>query len=438
MNISIFGLGYVGTVSLGCLARDGHRIIGVDVDPLKLEILRQGRTPIIEEGMQELIGGAVASGRVEVTNDAVYGVHNSDISFVCVGTPARANGSQDLAHLLRASEELGAALRSKDGHHLVVIRSTVFPGTVDGMIGPLIAKHSGKLVGRDFDFCAQPEFLREGSSIKDYDNPPYTVVGTDSERAATMLRALFGHLPCEFVVTATRTAEALKYCNNIFHALKITYANEIARLTQAVGVDSHAVLDLVCRDTRLNISRAYMKPGFAFGGSCLPKDLRAVLYAAKSNDVSLPMLGAIMPSNRIHLEHAIDTVLGAGKRTVGLIGLSFKSGTDDLRESPLVAMAERFIGKGLDLCIYDPEVHLSRLVGANRRFIEGSIPHISSLMTESCATLLQRSEIVVVGLNDREVLDALYGHTRDEQLILDLVNVPEPDKLRGRYQGVCW
>jgi GDP-mannose 6-dehydrogenase len=438
MNISIFGLGYVGTVSLGCLARDGHHVIGVDVDQVKLEILRQRRTPIIEEGMQELISGAVASGRVEVTDDAVYGVCHSDMSLVCVGTPALPNGNQDLSNLLRVSEDLGAALRSKQGHHLIVIRSTVFPGTIDGTIRPIIEKHSGKQAGCDFDLCVQPEFLREGSSIKDYDNPPYTVVGTDSERAAAMLRAVFGHLPCEFIVTAQRTAEALKYCNNIFHALKITYANEIARVTQAVGVDSRAVLDLVCRDTRLNISPAYMKPGFAFGGSCLPKDLKAVLYAAKSRDVTVPMLSGIMPSNRIHLDHAIDTVLRDGRRAVGMVGLSFKSGTDDLRDSPLVAMAEQFIGKGLDLSIYDPEVNLSRLVGANRRFIEGSIPHISSLMTDSCAKLLQRSEIVVVGLNDRDVLDALYAGTHDGQLILDLVNISEPERVRGRYQGVCW
>jgi GDP-mannose 6-dehydrogenase len=438
MNLSIFGLGYVGAVSLGCLARDGHRVIGVDVDPTKLDILRRGKTPIIEQGMQELIGDAVASGRVEVTEDAAYAVHNSDVSFVCVGTPSRPNGSQNLSSIVRVSEQLGTAVKSKPDHHLFAIRSTVLPGTVEEVIKPIIEQHSGKRAGEDFDLCVQPEFLREGSSIKDYDDPPYTVVGTDSERAAGVMREIFGHLPCEFLVTSIRTAEALKCCCNIFHAVKITFANEVGRLSQTLGVNARALMDLVCRDTRLNVSTAYLKPGFAFGGSCLPKDLRAILYAAKSNDVSLPMLAAVLPSNQIHIDHAIDLVLGTGRRAVGMIGLSFKSGTDDLRESPLVAMAERFIGKGLDLRIYDPEVQLSRLIGANRRFIEESIPHIASLMIDSCDRLVGGAEVVVVGLNDRAALNALYNHAREEQLILDLVSLPEPGRLRGHYQGVCW
>lgn len=438
MNVSIFGLGYVGAVSLGCLARDGHRIIGVDVDPIKLELIRNGNAPIIEEGIQALITDVVASGRVEVTRDAAHAVNHSDISFICVGTPSRANGSQDLTSIIRVCEQLGDALKAKRDYHVLVIRSTVLPGTIEETLRPILERLSGKRDGEGFDLCVQPEFLREGSSIKDYDHPPFTVLGTDSERAATVVRSIFNHLPCEFVVTSIRTAEALKVCCNIFHAVKVTFANEVGRVSQSLGVDSHALMDLICRDTRLNISPAYLKPGFAFGGSCLPKDLRAMLYAAKSHDVSVPMLAAVLPSNQIHLDQAVDLLLATGKRAIGMVGLSFKSGTDDLRESPLVVMAERFIGKGLSLRIYDPEVNLSRLIGANRRFIEETIPHISSLMTDDCEHLVADADVLIVGLNDRPVLDLLYRAVRPEQLVFDLVKIPEPKRIRGRYQGVCW
>ena len=438
MNVSIFGLGYVGAVSLGCLARDGHHVVGVDLDQTKLDLIRQGATPIIEEGMEGLMNNAKTCGRVNVSDNAMEGVHHSEVSFVCVGTPARSNGSQDLSAIQRLSEQLGSAMKSKAEYHVFVIRSTVFPGTVEDIIAPIIETHSGKRRGRDFDVCFQPEFLREGSSIRDYDNPPFTVVGTDSERAEKVLRDLFGHLPCEFLVTSIRTAEMLKYTCNIFHALKATFANEVGRLSQAMGVDSHSVMDMVCRDTRLNISPAYLKPGFAFGGSCLPKDLKAMLYVAKSQDVSVPMLSNVLTSNAVHIDHAIDAVLESGKKSVGLIGLSFKSGTDDLRESPLVVMAERFIGKGLDLHIYDPEVNVARLMGANRRFIEETIPHIASLMTKNCEHLVEQAEVLIVGLNDKAVMEVLYQRTRDEQMILDLVNIPRKDLIRGNYQGVCW
>jgi GDP-mannose 6-dehydrogenase len=438
MNISIFGLGYVGAVSLGCLARDGHHVVGVDLDQTKLDLIRQGATPIIEEGMECLMTNASTCGRVRVTNNVVDGVHPSEVSFVCVGTPANSNGSQDLSAIRRLSEQVGHAMKSKTGYHVFVIRSTVFPGTVEDIITPIIEEHSGKRRGQDFDVCFQPEFLREGSSIKDYDNPPFTVVGTDSERVEKVLRDLFGHLPCEFLVTSIRTAEMLKYACNIFHALKATFANEVGRLSQAMGVDSHSVMDMVCRDTRLNISPAYLRPGFAFGGSCLPKDLKAMLYVAKSQDVSVPMLSNVLTSNAVHIDHAIDAVLKSGKKSVGLIGLSFKSGTDDLRESPLVVMAERFIGKGLDLHIYDPEVNVARLVGANRRFIEETIPHIASLMTKSCDQLVEQAKVLVVGLSDKPIMEVLYQKTRDEQMIFDLVNIPRKDLVRGSYQGVCW
>ncbi|MCA9473003.1 MAG: nucleotide sugar dehydrogenase [Nitrospirales bacterium] len=438
MKVSIFGLGYVGAVSLGCLARDGHQVVGVDLDQTKLDLIRKGATPIIEEGMEELMRHAGSCGRVEVTNNASDGVHRSEVSFVCVGTPARSNGSQDLTAIQRLSEQVGEAMRTKTDYHVFVIRSTVFPGTVEDIIVPIIEKHAGKQCGKDFDVCFQPEFLREGSSIKDYDNPPFTVIGTASKRAEKVLHDLFGHLPCEFLVTSIRTAEMLKYACNIFHALKATFANEVGRLSQAMGVDSHAVMEMVCRDTRLNISPAYLRPGFAFGGSCLPKDLKAMLYVAKSKDVSVPMLGNVLTSNAIHIDHAINMVLESGKKSIGLIGLSFKSGTDDLRESPLVVMAERFIGKGLNLRIYDPEVNVARLIGANRRYIEETIPHISSLMIKNCEDLIAQSDVLIVGLSDKAIMETLYQNTSDEQMILDLVNIPQKNRIRGEYHGVCW
>ncbi len=438
MNISIFGLGYVGAVSLACLARDGHEVTGVDVDDNKLELIRNGKAPIVEEGIAETMAGAVGSGRVHVTSDCAEAIHGTDVSFVCVGTPSRTNGDQDQSAILRVCEQIGDALKTKDGFHVVVIRSTVQPGTLVDKLAPILEDHSGKRNGTDFALCFQPEFLREGSSIKDYDNPPYTVIGTDSNDAAEVLRRIFGSLPCEFIVTDIGTAECLKYACNAFHALKVTFANEIGRVAQSQGADSHEIMQLVCKDTRLNISPAYMRPGFAFGGSCLPKDLRALLYMARGTDVEVPMLASLLPSNRAHIDHAIDAVLARGERAVGMIGLSFKSGTDDLRESPLVTLAEHFIGKGLDLKIYDPEVNIARLTGANRRYIDESIPHIASLMTDSAEAVIEHGRTLIVGLSDAPVMEALYAHNRDDQFVLDLVGIRERDRIRGDYRGACW
>ena len=438
LRISIFGLGYVGTVSLGCLSREGHRVIGVDIDPTKRDLIRQGLPPIIEDGMKELIAEAVAGTSVEVTDDGTYAIHNSDISFVCVGTPSNSNGSQDLSAIKRLSIHFGNAMRSKSDYHVFVVRSTVVPGTVEDIIKPIIEKHSGKKIGEHFGLCFQPEFMREGSSIKDFNNPPYTIVGGDSERSVEMVRKVFGHLPCEFISTPIRIAEMLKYANNTFHALKMTFANEIGRVCQAFGVESYELMELVCCDTHLNISSAYMKPGFAFGGSCLPKDLKALLYVAKSKDVRVPMLSHVLPSNTLHIHHAIDMVIEKGRRSVGMIGLSFKSGTDDLRESPMVLMAEHFIGKGMELMIYDPLVSVSRLIGANRRYIEESIPHIASLMCDRVEDLIERSQVLVVGLQDKLLLDKLYAMCRKDHFVLDLVGIADREKILGQYRGVCW
>jgi GDP-mannose 6-dehydrogenase len=438
LNISIFGLGYVGAVSLACLVRDGHRVVGVDVDQAKLDLIAAGRTPVVEEGMVDLMARVAASGRVEVTRDTRQAVERTDLSLICVGTPSAPNGSQDQSAMLRLAKDLGVALRDKRTPHVIVFRSTLVPGTVDEVLRPIVERESGRKDGVDFHVCFQPEFLREGSSIRDYDKPPFTIVGASAEAPAATLKQLFGHLPCEFHATSIRAAEMLKYACNNFHALKITFANETARLCEALGVDPFEVMDLLGRDTQLNISKAYLKPGFAFGGSCLPKELRATTYLAKMRDVELPMLGSILRSNRAQIDHAIAKVLASGRRRIGMIGLAFKTGTDDLRESPLVLLAEHLIGKGLSLLVYDPEVHLSNLLGANRRFIETHVPHIGALMRREIEEVIRESELLVVGLHDAGTLEALARLVRDDQIVLDLVNLPDRAGLRGKYIGLCW
>ncbi|GAM11820.1 GDP-mannose 6-dehydrogenase [Geobacter sp. OR-1] len=438
MNISIFGLGYVGAVSLACLARDGHKVIGVDIDQAKLDLIRSGKTPVVEEGMVELMQQVVASGLVSVTDDVKEALSNSDISLICVGTPSAPNGSQDQSAMLKLAQQAGAAMRGKSSPHIFVFRSTLVPGTVEDLLSPIIENSSGKREGVDFFCCFQPEFLREGSSIKDYDRPPFTIVGCNHSYPEEQLRDLFGHLPCEFYTSSVRAAEMVKYCCNNFHALKITFANEIGRLCESFDIDPFQVMDLVCRDTQLNISRAYLRPGYAFGGSCLPKDLRATLYLAKQRDVELPMHVGLMASNKVHLDHAIQKVLATGSRKVGMVGLSFKTGTDDLRESPLVTLAEQLVGKGVQLLIYDPEVHLSRLLGANRRFIEQQLPHIGELIRESIEEVLDDSEVLVIGMLTSDITAKLEMLVTEKHCLIDLVGIPDRDSLRGRVEGLCW
>jgi GDP-mannose 6-dehydrogenase len=438
MKISIFGLGYVGAVSMACLARDGHEVTGVDVDPLKLELIRSGKSPIVEEGIQDLTRDVVASGKVQVTSDVAAAIRGTDLSFVCVGTPSSANGSQDMSYIRRVMESIGEALAKKAEFHTVVLRSTVQPGTLDELVRPTLEKASGKVADKDFGLAFQPEFLREGTSIKDYDRPPLTIVGTRSPRAAEVLRAVFGHLPCEFVVTSVGVAEMQKYAANAFHAVKITFANEIGRLARAVDVDAREVMALICKDTQLNISPAYLRPGFAFGGSCLPKDLRALTYMGKTRDVTTPMLGGVLGSNRAHIDYAIDQVMQGETRKVGMIGLSFKKGTDDLRESPLVSVAERLIGKGYDLRIYDPEVNLSRLIGANKRFIEQSIPHIGKLMVGSCEEAVHHGDTILVGLGGKDIEAALAATLEPRHAVVDVVGLAARGSKAGRYTGICW
>jgi GDP-mannose 6-dehydrogenase len=438
VRISVFGLGYVGAVSLACLARDSHEVVGVDTDPHKLAMIRAGRSPIVEQGIQELMRAVVASGRVRVTEDAAQAVRDTELSFVCVGTPSSPNGGQDLSAIRRVMEAIGAALAAKNDYHTVVLRSTVQPGTIEQVVRPILEERSGRHSDRDFALCFQPEFLREGTSIRDYDTPPLTIVGARDPQAAARVREIFDHLPCEFVLTSVGVAELMKYACNAFHAVKITFANEIGRAARSVGVDAREVMELVCRDTRLNISPAYLRPGFAFGGSCLPKDLRALNYLAKSHDLTLPMLGAVLGSNRAHVDHAVDMVLTPGVRRVALLGLAFKAGTDDLRESPLVTVAERLLGKGVQLRIYDPEVNLSRLLGANKRFIEETIPHLESLMVRDPGAALGDAQVALVSLVSPEIVSALSDHHNEGLTVVDLAGLPRAQLKCARYHGICW
>ena len=438
MNISIFGLGYVGAVSLACLARDGHHVVGVDIEPAKLDLIREGRTPVVEEGMVDLMREVVATGRVSVTADVRCALLESELSLVCVGTPSASNGSQDQSAIVRLAHDIGRVLKEKESPHVVVFRSTLVPGTVEEVLRPILERESGRTEGKEFDVCFQPEFLREGSSIRDYDRPPFTIVGANSTRPVEKLRKLFGHLPCEFHQTSIRAAEVVKYCCNNFHALKITFANETARLCEALGVDPFAVMELLCKDRQLNISPAYLTPGFAFGGSCLPKDLRATMYFAKRHDVELPVHGSILASNRHHTEHAVAKVMALRKHRIGMIGLSFKPGTDDLRESPMVMLAEHFIGKGMAVLIYDSDVHLSNLLGANRRFIEQHVPHIGSLIRSDILSVIEQSEVLVVGQNDPHATSSVLDHARPDQTVIDLVRITGRERLRAHYEGLCW
>jgi GDP-mannose 6-dehydrogenase len=438
LRVSIFGLGYVGAVSLACLARDGHEVTGVDVNPAKLDLIRGGVSPVIEERMPELMRAAAESGRVRVTTDTREAAHGSDVSFITVGTPSATNGSVNLEAVLSVTRSLGEALKDKAERHTLVYRSTVTPGTTEERIIPLLEQTSGKKAGAEFEVAFQPEFLREGSSVRDYDNPPFVVVGSSSPGAVARVRELFGHLPAAFHETSFRAAELLKVCCNNFHALKIAFANEVARLCEPVGCDPFEVMRLLCEDRQLNISPAYLKPGFAFGGSCLPKDLRSALYIAKSRDVELPVMSSILLSNRLHLEHAVRKILETRKTRVALIGLSFKTGTDDLRESPMVTLAEHLLGKGLKLAVHDPEVEYARLVGANRQYIETLLPHVGSLLTGSCEAAIEQSDVVVVAVTSREVLAKTKAALRPDHVLIDLAGALRGEDLPCPYTGLSW
>jgi|1185.fasta_scaffold00375_3 GDP-mannose 6-dehydrogenase len=438
MSVSVFGLGYVGCVSAACLAKEGHDVIGVDVSETKVDMINAGRATIVENGIAELVREMVDEGRLRATTDAREALANSSISLVCVGTPSRANGSIDLRYLERACVEIGEGLRAKSEHHTVVIRSTVVPGTLEQLVIPALERASGRQAGVNLGVCLNPEFLREGTSIADFYNPPFTLIGSSDPCAAEALGALYAGVAAPVHVTEPGVAEMMKYTCNSFHGVKVAFANEIGNVCKALGVDSHEVMRLFCLDTKLNISSAYLRPGFAFGGSCLPKDLRAITHRARQLDVETPLLAATYESNRKHIERAFDMVLATGSRRVGVLGLAFKSGTDDLRESPVVTLVEKLIGKGLQLSVYDREVASARLIGSNKEYIEREIPHIWSLMRGSVAEVLDTSDVVVIGNGSAE-FRAIESKLDGRHVVVDLVRAYRPQLSTGeRYQGICW
>ena len=437
MKISVFGLGYVGCVSAACFAEEGNEVIGVDVNPTKVEIINDGKSPIIEEGINELMAKVVKSGRLSATTDSARAVHETDLSLVCVGTPSNQNGSLHLRHVEQVCREIGAAMKTKNSRHIVVIRSTMLPGTVQTTVVPALEETSGKQAVKDFGICINPEFLREGSSLKDFYSPPFTLIGADDEETVTAVRSLYAKINAPVYATALKTAEMVKYVCNCFHALKVSFANEIGNICKALQIDSHEVMHVFCQDTKLNLSPYYLKPGFAFGGSCLPKDLRAINYKAKELDVEVPVLSSILPSNRLQIERAVDMVVESGKKRVGVLGFSFKAGTDDLRESPMVTLIETLIGKGYELAIYDRDVSLARLVGANKEYIEREIPHISKLMRDSVDGVLNDSDVIIIG-NQASEFRSVAERLRDDQQLIDLVHLFDGRTSSENYQGICW
>ncbi len=437
MRLSIFGLGYVGCVSAACFAREGHEVVGCDVNATKVEIINSGRSPIVEAGVGDLVGEMVAAGRLRATTDTLDAVNSTDASLVCVGTPSKPNGSLDLTYVKRVCQEIGAALERKGARHTVVMRSTMLPGTIEGVVVPALEVYSGKKAGRDFGVCVNPEFLREGSSLKDFYAPPFTLIGADDEDTGALVRRLYSGIDAPSFVVSTRAAEMVKYACNCFHALKVSFANEVGNVCKGLGIDSHEVMEVFCKDTKLNLSPYYLKPGFAFGGSCLPKDLRALIYKAKELDVDVPLLAATLQSNRRQIERAVEMVLAAGSKRVGVLGFSFKAGTDDLRESPMVSLIETLIGKGVQLAIYDRDVSLARLFGANKEYIEREIPHVSQLMKSSVEEVLEHAEVVVVG-NKAEEFRGVSDRLRPGQTLIDLVRLFDAPPPTGKYEGICW
>jgi len=419
MKIAIFGMGYVGCVSAACLADMGHDVTGVEINPQKLQMLRDGKSPIIEPGLDDLLEKTVRTGKLTVTDDATAAFHGSDISLICVGTPSRQNGSLDTKYIYRVVEQIGAALRDIDHYHVVTIRSTLLPGVVKEAIVPLLEQASGKKAGDDFGVCVNPEFLRESSAITDFRNPPFTVIGEFDQRSGDLVAKIYESLPGEIYRTEPDAASMVKYASNAFHALKVIFANEIGALCRELGIDSQQVMHIFVQDKSLNISPMYLRPGFAFGGSCLPKDVRALHYVSQHRDVETPVLSAILPSNDKHIKRALDVVLAQGKRNVAMIGLSFKPGTDDLRESPQVRLAETLIGKGYNLQVFDEEVSLSSLFGKNREYIEQVLPHINSLMQTDLEQVIEQAEVIII-TKRMPVLDSIRGKVREDQLILDL------------------
>jgi GDP-mannose 6-dehydrogenase len=437
LRISVFGLGYVGTVSAGCLAADGHAVVGVDVNTDKVAAINAGISPIVEPGVSQLIADGYQHRTLRATSSAVDAIQDSDISLVCVGTPSHQNGSLDLRYVQRVCEEIGTALRGKTSPHLVVMRSTMLPGTTETLAIPALEESSRTTAGLNWTVCYNPEFLREGSSVHDFYNPPKIVIGEASPESADPLATIYERLKAPVIRTSIRAAEMVKYADNAFHALKITFANEIGNICKRMAIDSHEVMSIFCQDTRLNLSPAYLRPGFAFGGSCLPKDLRALTYQAKLLDLESPVINAVLRSNHSHFVVAVRKITSLNKKRVGFLGMSFKADTDDLRESPLVEMIETLLGKGYAIRVYDKNVSVARLVGANKRFMDEHIPHLSSLLVDTPEELVDHAEVLVIGHASPE-LPTILGKMRADQFVVDLVAAAKNMALTPTYEGLCW
>ena len=438
MKISVFGMGYVGCVSAACLAELGHEIIAVECSETKLLMVNEGKSPIIEAGLDDLIARAVAGGKLRASSDWMSAVHETELAIVCVGTPSQENGNIDLTYVLRVCEQIGQALASRTEYFTVVIRSTIIPGTMLGTVIPKLEACSGKKAGSDFGVCMNPEFLREGTSVEDFYNPPKTVIGELDKRSGCKLAQIYEKFPGPLIRTELGLAEMVKYADNSFHALKITFANEIGNLAQSVGVDSHKLMSIFCMDTKLNLSPCYLKPGFAFGGSCLPKDLRSLTYLAKSRDVAVPVLNSIIESNEYQVRKIVKKLTSLKRHSLGFLGLTFKDGTDDLRESPIVEVAETMIGKGYKVRIHDYNVSLAKLIGANKKHIEKEIPHISQLLCSSPEELIAESEVLVIGSREKGYQQALLG-VNGNKSIIDLVRFFTPEEHpASEYYGICW
>jgi GDP-mannose 6-dehydrogenase len=438
VKVSVFGLGYVGCVSAGSLAAQGHHVIGVDVNPDKVAAINAGRSPIVEPGLDEVLTRAVAAGCLRATTSPEEAVANSDVSLLCVGTPSRKNGSLDLTYLERVSAQIGRALRSKTNYHVVVVRSTVLPGTTEETVIPALERSSGLKAGRDFGVAMNPEYLREGTGVADFDTPEKTVIGQLDDASGDALVEMYGDFADRIFRVPIRVAEAAKYVDNAFHALKVGFANEVGALSLEFGIDSHQLMEIFKADRKLNISEAYLTPGFCFGGSCLPKDLRALVHQAKGSHVDVPILESVLRSNEAHFRRTYDLLTANGRRRVGLFGLAFKAGTDELRESPFVELAERLIGKGYDLRIYDPSIHVESLTGTNREYIEEHLPHLKNLLAQSAGEVVEHAETCIVASKHAEVGRALAA--ADGRMIIDLVRLPDTAELerKAEYHGVAW
>ncbi len=438
MRVSVFGLGYVGSVSAASFAADGHEIIGVDVNPDKVQAISSGRSPIVEPGLDELLRRGVAERRLRATTSTHEAVEGTGLSLVCVGTPSRKNGSLDLTYLERVCEQIGDALENKKDYHVVIVRSTMLPGTTHEVVIPALERRSHKAYGEGFGVAVNPEFLREGTAIDDFRHPPLTLLGHNHAADAAPAKVLYEGIDAPLFSTGIREAEMMKYTSNAWHAVKVVFANEIGNLCKRVGVDSHEVMEIFCKDEKLNLSPCYLRPGFAFGGSCLPKDVRALQYRAREVDLDVPLISSLLGSNRLQLQHAIDRIVETGRKKVGLFGFSFKAGTDDLRESPMVILAEALLGKGYHLSIYDRNVSLARLVGSNKQYIEEQIPHLSRHLCTSLDEVIAQSDVIVVGNSAPEFAEAVT-RCRPDQIVLDLVRLPiDFKRVRAQYDGICW